>query len=93
MNKAKALTLEGKTQLFWNISQAYNRQQGPLNGISTEKAIRHLGEIEEITNKQKIVAQQTTKLLDEIIGGPCEEHSTCGIVSVYWADGSGDDAA
>lgn len=60
-------TLEEKTQAYWNISQAYN---SPKPTLTVERAIRDLGDIEDETSSQKLLAIHATKMLDSIIGFP-----------------------
>jgi hypothetical protein len=61
-----------KTLVYWEISQAYNRQEGPRKGLTTEKAINLLTDIEEHTIFKKEVRVKATSLLNEIIGEPDE---------------------
>ena len=58
-------TLEEKTQVYWNISQAYN---SPKPILTVERAIKDLGSIEDETSSRKSLAKHTTEMLDKIIG-------------------------
>ena len=60
-------TLEEKTRSYWDVSRAYNLPRGCAN-MTTEEAIKHLGDIEDKTSSRKTIAKKATKLLDDIIG-------------------------
>ena len=93
MARIRELNTAGKTLVFWEICQAYNRQEGPRKGLTTEKAIKLLTDLEQDTPFKKEVRAQATMLLNEIIGEPDENSPRYFNNIVSTNRNGGDDAA
>lgn len=66
MNKP---TLADKTTLYWAVARAKRTGKGPYAGLTTEKAIKTLRDLEDSLDGARNVAKRVTNLLDEIILG------------------------
>ena len=69
LQKIQNMSRLERTQLFWEVSKAYCQGTGPLQGITTEKALGILSDLEDSPSLGKNLDTQVTALLDAIISG------------------------
>ncbi len=63
----RKVSLEAKTLLYWNINLIYNGKEGCIAGITTERALQLLTDVECHTGPKRYLRRRVGLLLDEII--------------------------
>lgn len=65
----KPQTLSEKTTAFWNISLAWNRGQGPYQGMMTSEALKECNQLYSALGGHRLLTGKTTALRDAMIAG------------------------
>lgn len=63
------LSLAQKTMMFWAISRAFNKGDGPYKNITTQEALSKCGLLYDNLGGHRTLAGKTQQLGAQIIGG------------------------